>query len=399
MSEFTQEGKLPSVNVTDEHSKILKEKLANTTESAELAVSSELLVNNMNNSGQSDGTCNNRDSDVTVKYDQKSELCRSSGENVQFSSSPATSTPVTNRVIAVNSSHISDTTPLLADRHSSVSSSTDVTTEGETSEASCDCSYQGSRDSDSSSSNTMLTASQTRENLMVPGTVRVPIVGHETLESRTKFTVFKIQVMVEDDNAGWFIFRRYSDFARLNDQLKILFPNLRLALPPKRWFRNNFDTEFLDERVLGLQAFVNNVTGHRDICKSKPVRDFFCFDDPPGPYDSLEESRAQCETMEEVLYSLKKELYEKDKEIDILKDELDLYKNQVQLLTNRLSELNRRTSFETSGKHLSPNSDRKISIDALLHSGEKLITNKVDTVSELKSVELKGDDLTSTSDT
>jgi hypothetical protein len=24
---------------------------------------------------------------------------------------------------------------------------------------------------------------------------------------------------------------------------------------------------------------------------SKPVRDFFCFDDPPGPHDSIEESR------------------------------------------------------------------------------------------------------------
>lgn len=189
MSEFTEEGKLPSVNVTDENSKVLKEKLADTTEFAEIAVSSELLVNNMNNSGQSGGTCNNRDSDVTIKYDQKSDLCCSSVENAQFSSSPATSTPVTNRVVAVDSSHISDTTPLLGGRHSSVSSCTDVTTEGETSETSCDCSCQGSRDSDSSSSNTMLTASQTRENLMVPGTVRVPIVGHETLESRTKFTV------------------------------------------------------------------------------------------------------------------------------------------------------------------------------------------------------------------
>ena len=24
---------------------------------------------------------------------------------------------------------------------------------------------------------------------------------------------------------------------------------------------------------------------------SRPVREFFCFDDPPGPHDSLEESR------------------------------------------------------------------------------------------------------------
>ena len=27
------------------------------------------------------------------------------------------------------------------------------------------------------------------------------------------------------------------------------------------------------------------------VCGSEPVRDFLCIDDPPGPHDSLEESR------------------------------------------------------------------------------------------------------------
>ncbi|CAG5119563.1 unnamed protein product [Candidula unifasciata] len=386
MSEFTEtDSQLASVNVTGaalpntgESSNIWKETISDGIEFAENCVISEQPVSNTDISWQSDDTFKNQES----KFDDKREVCGRSVDKLP--SGLTTSAVVINKEVPVDCSIDSDTTPLLNERHSSLSSCTDVTTEGETSEASCDCSYLGSRDSDSSSSNTMLTASQARENLMVPGSIRVPIVGHETLESRSKFTVFKIHVMIEDDKAGWFIFRRYTDFVHLNDQLTRLFPNFRLALPPKRWFRNNFDVEFLDERVLGLQAFVDNVTGHRDICKSKPVRDFFCFDDPPGPYDSLEESRAQCESMEEVLYSLREEVNEKDKEIDILKEELDLYKNQVQLLTNRLSELSRRTSFETSDKHRSPHGDRKINIDALLHSGEKLITNKLNTVSELK---------------
>ena len=74
-------------------------------------------------------------------------------------------------------------------------------------------------------------------------------------------------------------------------QLKRLFPHFRLALPPKRWFGDNFERDFLDDRLLGLQAFLNNVAGHKDVVASAPVRRFFCLDDPPGPHDSVEESR------------------------------------------------------------------------------------------------------------
>lgn len=48
-------------------------------------------------------------------------------------------------------------------------------------------------------------------------------------------------------------------------QLKELFPRFRLALPPKRWFKDNYDMEFLEERQLGLQAFLQNLIAHRDI--------------------------------------------------------------------------------------------------------------------------------------
>lgn len=52
-----------------------------------------------------------------------------------------------------------------------------------------------------------------------------------------------------------------------NKKLKPLFPGLQLSLPPKRWFGNNFDPMFLEDRLLGLQAFVKNIMGHRDISK------------------------------------------------------------------------------------------------------------------------------------
>lgn len=108
-------------------------------------------------------------------------------------------------------------------------------------------------------------------------------------------------------------------------QLKDMFPGFRLSLPPKRWFKDNYDSDFLEDRQLGLQAFMQNLIAHKDMANwyviwlfksiiicvkrvsssqtlvfspcplffSLPVREFLCLDDPPGPFDSLEESRVR----------------------------------------------------------------------------------------------------------
>ncbi|XP_078689648.1 uncharacterized protein LOC144920974 isoform X3 [Branchiostoma floridae x Branchiostoma belcheri] len=219
--------------------------------------------------------------------------------------------------------------------------------------------------------------------------LRVPIVGYEIMEQRARYTLFKIHVQVEADE-GWFVFRRYSDFQRLNEKLKArfpgyrfglcddeenndgvmgklrnLFPTFRLALPPKRWFKDNFDPNFLEDRILGLQAFVNNVIGHVDIVDSDPVREFFCLDDPPDPLDRLEESRgrnfttsgnfshsveiqvaplqayvslvqALCESLEECVYNLRREVLEKNHEVEALKAELARSKARQEELERRL---------------------------------------------------------------
>lgn len=44
-----------------------------------------------------------------------------------------------------------------------------------------------------------------------------------------------------------------------------MFPGFRLALPPKRWFKDNYDSDFLEDRQLGLQAFLQNLVAHKDI--------------------------------------------------------------------------------------------------------------------------------------
>lgn len=173
-------------------------------------------------------------------------------------------------------------------------------------------------------------------DVLHPAEVRVPIVGYEIMEERAKFTVFKIKVQ-RTEGDSWYVFRRYTDFVRLNERVKKRFPGLSLALPPKRWFKDNYDKNFLEDRLLGLQAFVDNCTSHKDICNSKPVREFFCFDDPPGPHDSIEESRVYCESLEDSVSTFRTIMDAKNREIELLKEQLDLYKGQVEELSKTLS--------------------------------------------------------------
>ncbi|CAF97559.1 unnamed protein product [Tetraodon nigroviridis] len=96
-------------------------------------------------------------------------------------------------------------------------------------------------------------------------------------------------------------------------QLRELFPSLGVTLPPKRFFKDNYEKKFLDGRRLGLQTFLQNVTSHQDavsrcvwatityaciwesdLCRSLPseaVQNFLCAVGRLSPFDSLEESR------------------------------------------------------------------------------------------------------------
>ncbi|XP_025250049.1 sorting nexin-16 isoform X2 [Theropithecus gelada] len=135
------------------------------------------------------------------------------------------------------------------------------------------------------------------------------ILGYEVMEERAKFT------------------------------LKEMFPGFRLALPPKRWFKDNYNADFLEDRQLGLQAFLQNLVAHKDIANCLAVREFLCLDDPPGPFDSLEESRAFCETLEETNYRLQKELLEKQKEMESLRKLLSEKQLHIDTLENRIRTL------------------------------------------------------------
>nr|XP_054607301.1 sorting nexin-16 isoform X2 [Nothobranchius furzeri] len=183
------------------------------------------------------------------------------------------------------------------------------------------------------------------------------VLGYEVMEERAKFTVYKILVRKTPDQS-WVVFRRYTDFSRLNDKLKEIFPGFRLSLPPKRWFKDNYDSDFLEDRQLGLQAFLQNLVAHKDIANCVPVREFLCLDDPPGPFDSLEESRAFCETLEESNYRLQKELLEKQKEIVSLKRKLEERERAFLLLEKHMKSVDCR---HTQGSESSAEVDVELS--------------------------------------
>ncbi|XP_070700947.1 sorting nexin-16-like [Pempheris klunzingeri] len=164
--------------------------------------------------------------------------------------------------------------------------------------------------------------------------ITTTLLGHDVLEERAKLTVYKILVMGRRGES-WVIFRRYTDFCRLHDKLKELFPSLGLTLPPKRWFKDNYDEKFLEERQIGLQAFLHNLTLQKDIFSSEAVRHFLCLVEPPGPFDSLEESMAFCETLEDTNDRLQRELLENQREADALKKTLEEKENHISLLVKK----------------------------------------------------------------
>uniref|UniRef100_A0A1B6LPP7 PX domain-containing protein n=2 Tax=Graphocephala atropunctata TaxID=36148 RepID=A0A1B6LPP7_9HEMI len=145
--------------------------------------------------------------------------------------------------------------------------------------------------------------------------VQIPIVGYEVMEERARFTVYKIRIENKAMGEAWYIFRRYTDFIRLHSKLKCEFPKKVLTLPRKRWFGNNFSQSFIEERIHGLQKFIDTVTSDKDLLGSRNIRDFFCLDEPPTFSEIGEESRAIFEALEETIYQLKRQLRLREAEI------------------------------------------------------------------------------------
>ncbi|KAJ0184272.1 hypothetical protein K1T71_000695 [Dendrolimus kikuchii] len=145
---------------------------------------------------------------------------------------------------------------------------------------------------------------------------------------QNRFTIYKLKVEDDKRDQSWLVFRRYTDFVRLYSRIKAENPTLILPLPGKRWFRDNFEPAFLEERVRGLQVFVNAI-----LCKlpNHPVvREFFCLDEPPQVFSYQPEVQAVYGALEDSITSLRMQVKQKDATILHLQKRL----NQLEVQLN-----------------------------------------------------------------
>lgn len=162
--------------------------------------------------------------------------------------------------------------------------------------------------------------------------IKIPIIGYEVMEERSRFTIFKLRIENYEKNNFWMVLRRFTDFTRLHTKLRTMFPNVNLALPKKKWFGNNFSSGFLDTRIAGLQTFINTIMGSAEMRRCPVVREFFCLDDPPLYSESMEECKAIFEAQEETIAHMKMQLKAKDELIGNLSHELHIQKQQNEYL-------------------------------------------------------------------
>jgi sorting nexin-16 len=162
--------------------------------------------------------------------------------------------------------------------------------------------------------------------------IKVPIIGYEVMEERSRFTIFKLRIENYEKNNFWMVLRRFTDFTRLHTKLRTLYPEVNLMLPKKKWFGNNFSTGFLDTRIAGLQTFINTILSSSEMKRSPVVREFFCLDDPPLYSESMEECKAIFEAQEETIAHMKMQLKIKDEMIGNLAQELHVQKQQNEYL-------------------------------------------------------------------
>ncbi|KAI5734085.1 hypothetical protein M8J77_002239 [Diaphorina citri] len=161
--------------------------------------------------------------------------------------------------------------------------------------------------------------------------LQVPIVGYEVMEQRARFTVYKLRIENKARGDCWFVFRRYTDFVRIHSKLKAEFPHIDLPLPRKRWFGDNFNRGFIEERIQGLQKLINSIVASTELMNTPSIRDFFCLDEPPIYSDCVEESRAIFEALEDTIYNLRQQVREKNAE---LKKANQKYEKQVALMSD-----------------------------------------------------------------
>eukprot|EP00058_Branchiostoma_floridae_P008770 XP_002594258.1 hypothetical protein BRAFLDRAFT_65110 [Branchiostoma floridae] len=84
----------------------------------------------------------------------------------------------------------------------------------------------------------------------------------------------------------------------------------------------SYHPAFIQQRQRGLNDFIRNLLGQREMAKSLPVRMFFRLDNPPEPHEDLEASQLYCSSLEDTVVSLKQHNRDLEAEVEAMRAEL-----------------------------------------------------------------------------
>lgn len=100
-------------------------------------------------------------------------------------------------------------------------------------------------------------------------------------ENLSQYISYKLNVSVTENGKSTqsTIIRRYRDFQWLHQNLFALYPGALIPPLPEKAVVGRFTEEFVRERQLGLQGFLNQVLNHKDLSQWKHISTFLLADD------------------------------------------------------------------------------------------------------------------------
>ncbi|KAL0479608.1 hypothetical protein AKO1_007718 [Acrasis kona] len=95
-----------------------------------------------------------------------------------------------------------------------------------------------------------------------------------------KFTMYEIKVSNKLNQREYFVFRRYSEFSVLRQELQLKYPEILtgVAFPTASWFDSISQRTDLDARKEGLNLFLKYLLRHPKISQETIVLNFIKYD-------------------------------------------------------------------------------------------------------------------------
>ncbi|XP_071785879.1 sorting nexin-21-like [Asterias amurensis] len=116
-------------------------------------------------------------------------------------------------------------------------------------------------------------------NKFVPGRTVFEVVSAKTMKDGSKkFVLYTVAVLrtIKSDTSQATVERRYSDFHKLNCELRKRFPQIMDSIEfPRKTLTGNFKHDFIAERSRAFEVFLATVYKYEEIRLSEEFQDFF----------------------------------------------------------------------------------------------------------------------------